>query len=74
MAWHGKCYKLRIGDKFPIAKLDEAEGIHDPTDDNKFTMQEMGTISIAHFSVIFATSGTYSIGTLTREEDKTGTC
>ena len=42
MAWHGKCYKLRIGDKFPIAKLDEAEGIHDPTDDDKFTHARNG--------------------------------
>ena len=36
MAWHGRCYKLRKGDNFPIVKLDEVEGIGDPEDENKF--------------------------------------
>lgn len=36
MAWHGRCYKLRKGDNFPIVKLDEVEGIGDPDDEDKF--------------------------------------
>ena len=42
MAWHGSCYKLRIGDKFPIAKLEEVEGINDPVDDDKFKCARNG--------------------------------
>ena len=36
MAWHGSCYRARIGDIFPIAKLLEVEGIDDPSELDKF--------------------------------------
>ena len=36
MAWHGSCYKARLGDNFPIAKLDTVEGIDDPGEALKF--------------------------------------
>ena len=36
MAWHGSCYKRRIGDDYPIVKLEEMEGIPDPEEDDKF--------------------------------------
>ena len=42
MAWHGSCYKLRLGDEYPIVKLEEAEGIVDPEEDNKFRQGRNG--------------------------------
>jgi hypothetical protein len=42
MAWHGSCYKLRLGDKYPIVKLEELEDIADPEEDNKFRKARNG--------------------------------
>ena len=47
MAWHGNCYRPRIGDNFPIAKLaaydDDNEGdIHDKTETEKFMKARNG--------------------------------
>ena len=42
MAWHGNCYRLRAGDKFPIAKLQDIEGINDPSEDDKFKFARNG--------------------------------
>ena len=46
MAWHGKCYKPRPGDDFPIAKLAEYEGDEDELQDDveteKFTHARNG--------------------------------
>jgi hypothetical protein len=42
MAWHGSCYKSRRGDNFPIAKLEELEGIQDPVDEDKFKCGQNG--------------------------------
>ena len=42
MAWHGSCFKLRLGDKYPIVKLDEMEGIADPEEDDKFKKARNG--------------------------------
>ena len=61
MAWHGNCYRLRTGDKFPIAKLQDIEGINDPSEDDKFKFARMGTIFFAHFNVISVISETSSL-------------
>ena len=46
MAWHAKCYKPRIGDNFPVAKLsnyEEDEGeIKDEREVNKFNFARKG--------------------------------
>lgn len=42
MAWHGNCYRLRTGDKFPIAKLQDIKGINDPSEDDKFKFARNG--------------------------------
>ena len=44
-AWHAQCYKLRIGDNYPIATLELDEGEEDLQDDtemNKFTFARLG--------------------------------
>ena len=42
MAWHGSCYKLRKGDVFPIAKLEELEGVNDPDMELRFKQARNG--------------------------------
>ena len=42
MAWHGSCYKLRKGDVFPIAKLEELEGVNDPDTELRFKQARNG--------------------------------
>jgi len=37
MAWHGSCYKKRVTDRYPRAKLSENDlGIEDPDDGKMF--------------------------------------
>ena len=49
MAWHGSCYKLRTGDEYPIAKLNEVEGINDPGEADKFKCARNGDHVICPF-------------------------
>ena len=56
MAWHAKCYKPRIGDNFPVAKLsnyEEDEGeIKDEREVNKFNFARKGDNYMCPFNVI----------------------
>ena len=49
MAWHGSCYRRRNGDCFPIAKLEEIEGINDPDTESKFLHARNGDNLICPF-------------------------
>ena len=49
MVWHGSCYKARLGDNFPIAKLDVVDGINDPGEENKFKHARNGDNFICPF-------------------------
>ena len=42
MAWHGSCYKLRQGDSYPIAALQDSEELDDPKEQNKFKSARAG--------------------------------
>ena len=42
MMWHGKCYKLRIEDSFPIAELKDDENLDDPREKEKFRFGRNG--------------------------------
>ena len=49
MALHGSCYKVRLGDNFPITKLDVVDGINDPGEENKFKHARNGDNFICPF-------------------------
>ena len=42
MMWHGKCYKLRVEDRFPIAVLKDEDGLDDPREMAKFRFARNG--------------------------------
>lgn len=42
MMWHGKCYKPRGEDSYPIAKLEVTDEIDDPKEENKFRFGRNG--------------------------------
>ena len=49
MMWHGRCYKLRVEDNFPIATLKDEDGLDDPRELEKFRFARNGDHLLSPF-------------------------
>ena len=49
MSWHGRCYKRRIEDNYPIATLKDEDGLDDPRELEKFKYARNGDHFLAPF-------------------------